>query len=198
MNQNRDYFYLFILVARPSDSHLQRLKNSANLNGRSLSFQCAIDGGAFLCTCLLDGIAFGSSHGSTRNKAKLMAVKKTIQIMETIYPTIEVTSAYNTTKLSTLDLAQENFAQALFNEVLCFASETMLDVLTFELSVEQTQQLDAIHQSAYQFNMKSNVEYKTLEGGKQQITIWITKQSSILQVYYYLRAGGLSPKYKLK
>jgi hypothetical protein len=192
------YLYLFVLVSRPNESWLQCLKNSAQLNGRILSFQFTATGTQILCTCLLDGVAFGSSQGSTRNKAKLMAVKNTVRLMETLYPTIQVISPYNSTKISSLNLDQENFEQLLIHEILAFACDPSMDVLSFQVAADKVKQVETLHQVAYQFAMKSNAEYKTLEGGEPQVNVWITKQTNILQVYYHLRAGGLSPKYKLK
>jgi hypothetical protein len=176
MPQNDGYLYLFVLVEKPNESWLQRLKNSATLNGRTLSFQYAADGSEILCTCLLDGVIFGSHQSTTRSKAKLMSVKKTVQIMESIYPRLEVTSVYNTTKMSTLNLNQDNFDQLLIHEMLAFACDAMTDVLSFKVSAGQNQQLDAIHQAAYTFSMKSNAELKSVDGGGQEIIVWITKQ----------------------
>jgi hypothetical protein len=190
-----EYLYMFVIVSTPHETMLNRLKNSAKLNGRSLSFTCS---GTDQKTCLisLDGVVYGEGSGETRAKAKRVALRKTFDIMESMYPTIEVTSVYNSSRISAIDLNVRNaekFLNLLNTELINFVCDNTVDVLTFQVPHTKNHHYDAIHQSAYRFQMKSNTSH--MDG---HTCISITKTTNILQIYLHLLSGGVSPKYRLK
>ena len=182
----RSLLYSFLLVLKPRQTPLQRLKHSAEINNVTLRFDFERRENDVRCCVLLQGVPFGEGVDLVKAKAKAKAVQETLKFLSAHYPGIEILHVFTDVRVAK-QLEQEPTAEYIMQELNEFSSTPTMDMLVFEAMSDE--EINCIQELTFLQGYQSTKR----ENG----TVAITRTPHYITILQYLRNGATSGRYRI-